>query len=87
LREVFCLVLGFREEKWTFTKVEGGNVDFFPSKSRGYRRLGERGREWRIGERVREWWIGERGRGCGQLMEKTGIWDQTVAKAGGEVKG
>jgi hypothetical protein len=29
LREVFCLVTEFREEKRTFTKVEGGNVDFF----------------------------------------------------------
>jgi hypothetical protein len=29
LREVFCLVLGFREKKWTFTKIEGDNMDFF----------------------------------------------------------
>jgi hypothetical protein len=29
LREVFCLVLEFREEKQTFAKIEQGNVDFF----------------------------------------------------------
>jgi hypothetical protein len=32
LREVFCSVLEFREEKRTFVKVEGGNVNFFLSK-------------------------------------------------------
>jgi hypothetical protein len=26
---VFCLVLEFREENRTFTKIKGGNVDFF----------------------------------------------------------
>jgi hypothetical protein len=26
---VFCPVLEFREEKQTFTKIEGGNMDFF----------------------------------------------------------
>jgi hypothetical protein len=25
LRDVFCLVLEFKEEKQTFTKIEGGN--------------------------------------------------------------
>ena len=29
LGEVFCPVLEFKEEKWTFTKVERGNVNFF----------------------------------------------------------
>jgi hypothetical protein len=29
LREVFCPVLKFKEEKRTFAKVEGVNVDFF----------------------------------------------------------
>jgi hypothetical protein len=29
LREVVCPVLELREEKQTFVKVEGGNVDFF----------------------------------------------------------
>jgi hypothetical protein len=32
LREVFCPVLKFGEEKWTFAKVEEGNVDFFYAK-------------------------------------------------------
>jgi len=27
--EVFCPILEFREEKWTFAKVERGNLDFF----------------------------------------------------------
>ena len=26
---MFCLVLEFRKEKRTFTKIEGGNIDFF----------------------------------------------------------
>jgi hypothetical protein len=29
LREVVCLVLELREEKWTFAKVEGEKIDFF----------------------------------------------------------
>jgi hypothetical protein len=29
VEEVFCLVLEFKEEKQTFVKVEGGNVNFF----------------------------------------------------------
>jgi hypothetical protein len=29
VHEVVYLVLEFREEKETFTKVEGGNIDFF----------------------------------------------------------
>jgi len=33
LREVFCPVLKFGEEKRTFTRVEGGNVDFFFSEN------------------------------------------------------
>jgi hypothetical protein len=33
LREVFCPVLEFREEKRTFAKVEGGNADFFLNKT------------------------------------------------------
>jgi hypothetical protein len=28
LKKVFCLVLEFREEMWTFAKVEEGDVDF-----------------------------------------------------------
>jgi len=33
LREVFYPVLKFREEKRTFVKVEGDNVDFFREKT------------------------------------------------------
>jgi hypothetical protein len=29
MREMFCSVLEFKEEKWTFVKLEGDNVDFF----------------------------------------------------------
>jgi hypothetical protein len=29
LREVVCPILEFREEKWTFAKVEKEKVDFF----------------------------------------------------------
>jgi hypothetical protein len=32
LREVVYPVLDFREEKQTFTKIKGGNVDFFQIK-------------------------------------------------------
>jgi hypothetical protein len=29
MEEVICSVLEFREEKWTFAKVEEGKIDFF----------------------------------------------------------
>jgi len=34
--EVFYLVLEFEKKKWTFTKIEGGNLDFFQSGSIAY---------------------------------------------------
>jgi hypothetical protein len=36
LREVFCLVLEFGEEKQNFAKVEGDNVNFFPKRKTGF---------------------------------------------------
>jgi hypothetical protein len=36
---VFCPVLELREEKRTFAKVEGGNMDFFQPVAMGYYQL------------------------------------------------
>jgi hypothetical protein len=54
---MFCLVLEFSDEKWTFAKIEGGNVNFFSFSRAAAKthRPGSSGEWHRPGEAAATW--------------------------------